>query len=1028
MSDGIRVALLGPVRAYAAASAIAIPGARVRLLLARLALTHGRLVPVTVLIDDLWGADALSDATNTLQALVSRLRKAVGAQAVELVGGGYRLAADVDAPRFEELVAQGRRELAADQPAAAIVSLDAALDLWTGEPLGDLPDVPFVRTAAARLDELRLGAVEDRCEAALLLGRHNEVLANPEPAARPLRERLAALRIRALYQAGRQSEALAAYEEVRRALADQLGVDPGADLRQVHLAMLRGELASAGARPKLTPGRLPAQRTSFVGRDAELSHLAEQLRSHRLVTVVGPGGVGKTRLAIEAAAHLPAHEQGRVWFVPLASALAEGAGEGPNEDADAVAGAVLGVLSATRARLTDGRPELEELIGPEPAVLVLDNCEHVVEAAARFTDRLLERLPRLTVLATSREPLAITGESLCRLDPLDPATDAVRLFVDRAQAVRPAFTADDAVLDICRRLDGLPLALELAAARLRTMTAAEIAHRLDDRFRLLASGSRAALPRHRTLLAVVDWSWDLLTEQERTLATRLSIFPGGATTVALEAVCADDLLPAHDIAYVLGSLVDKSLVQWDGRRHRMLETIRAYACDRLNDRKSIEDRFARYFLSLAEDHEPRLRTRDQLTSIAWFDAEYDNLLSALRGAINDSNADLAARLTISLLWYWQLLRFDARAAGFVADVLRFGDALPAPDRAVMAVLYQNDGVNVDPERARALIEDCISTGALERHPFLVIVTAPTAYFLGHRDLAERLLKDVEDHPDQGVAALAAWVRSTIRDDQGDWPGAAADRARALRGFEQTGERLGLSFVLAAVAQDHALRGGHDQAIAALTRCVALAAEIGSPEEISYRARLGNQRMRAGDLAGARQDFDIALRQAVEHGQPHLRVEALAGLADLRRREGEPERAGRLLDRLDTVVRGLPAAEQIAAAVSAPVRMALRIDTGDPTAKDLLPYVAATGATVRHMAAPAAELLARLLAQTGDATGAATALGMSQVIRGAFDHGNPELRDLVADLTTQLGATAYAQAYDRGAAMPRAEALARLHSG
>lgn len=1062
------MAVLGPVRAYVDGSPVGVSGARVRLLLARLAVARGRLVPSEVLIDDLWGADSLADATNTLQALVSRLRKLVGAAAVELSSGGYRLRADVDSPRFEELAARGRRELAADQPAAAIASLDAALGLWTGAALSDLPDVSFVRVAAARLEELRLAAVEDRFEAALRLGRHGEVLAELEASAgaHPLRERLAALRIRALYEAGQQSEALAAYEKVRGALAEQFGVDPGAELRQVHLAMLRGELDPLVARPKLVPGRLPGQLTSFAGRDAELRLLAGQLAAARLVTIVGPGGVGKTRLAIEAATRHPAREQGRVWFVPLAGVGVSAGIDPPGQEntpnrvrtagrgdmavlagaASEVAGAVLGVLSAAGVRLGGGRQGVldqpVELIGPEAAVLVLDNCEHLVAAAAEFADLILERLPRLTILATSREPLAITGEALCRLGPLELPTGtatagesaAVRLFVDRAQAVRPGFTLDEStvglVVEICRRLDGLPLALELAAARLRSMTAEQIAHRLDDRFRLLTSGSRVALPRHRTLLAMVGWSWELLTEQERVLAGRLSIFPGGATAPALEAVCADGLLPACDVVYVLGSLVEKSLVQWDGQRYRMLETIRAYASERLGEQKSISDRFMRYFLALAEEHEPRLRSREQLASMRWFDAEYDNLVSALRAAINDGGADVAARLVSSLLWYWQTLRFDARADGFVAEVLGFGDALPGHSRAALTALHQlngNDGTAADPERVRSVIEDCISTGALEHHPILLILTAPMAYFYGHGELAERQLRAAEDHPDRWAAAAAAWARAVFRNDQGDWTGAAAERTRALRGFEEVGDRAGLAFMLARVAQDHALQGEHDQAVAALARCVTLAAEVGSAEEISYRARLGAQRLRAGDLDGARRDLDTALRQAVERGQPQLRIEALVGLADLHRRAGEPDRAEQMLDDLETLVRGLPGTEQTAAILIAPVRMATRLDTGDTTASEPLPWVVATGSAARYMAAPAAELLARLLAQDGDAAGAATALGMSQVIRGTFDQGNPELRELIDDLTARLGATAYAQAFDQGAGMPRAEALRRLRS-
>ncbi|MCO1574330.1 winged helix-turn-helix domain-containing protein [Crossiella sp. SN42] len=1000
--SGTWVAVLGPVRAQTDGSPIAIPGARVRLLLARLALARGRQVPAEVLIDDLWGADSLADATNTLQALVSRLRKAVGAAAVESASGGYRLVAEVDAPRFEELAARGRRELAAGDPAAAIASLDAALGLWTGAALSDLPDAEFVRAAAGRLAEARLAAVEDRAEAALRLGRPEEVLAEPAEA-HPLRERLAALRMRALYEAGRQAEALAVYEQVRRALAEQLGVDPGAELRQVHLAVLRGELEPLAARPQPAAGRLPAQLTSFTGRETELDLLTGQLAAARLVTIVGPGGVGKTRLAIEAAARQPV--PARVWFVPLA-----GAAE--------VAEAVLGVLSAARVRLGGARQpvldQLAELIGPEDALLVLDNCEHLVDSAAKFTEELLTRLPGLRILATSREPLAITGEALCRLEPL-AQPDAVRLFLDRARAVRPGFAVDETVADICRRLDGLPLALELAAARLRSMTAEQIAARLDDRFRLLTSGSRSALPRHRTLHAVVEWSWDLLTEPERLLAARLSIFPGGAGTVAVEAVCADETLPAEDLVYLLGALVEKSLVQWDGQRYRMLATIRAYAADRLADREPLADRFVRHFLALAEEQEPRLRNRDQLDASRLLDTEHDNLVHALRVAIADGQADAAARLVAALTWYWKMFRLDARAEGFVAEVLAFGDALPSHSRAGLTALHEltAEVTFPGPDRVRALVEDCLATGALTRHPTLLIATAPSAYLAGLHDLAEQQLREAGD---PWAAAGGNLLRAFFREDQGDWPGAAALRRQALRGFEECGDRLVLAHTLAAVAQDHAIAGEQQQALAALARSVALVAGPGWAEETAYRAKLGVQRTRAGDPAGARRELDTALRQAVERGEPHLRIEPLVALADLHRRTGDPGRAHELLDGLEASVHGLPGAEQAAAMLIAPVRMATRIDTGDPAAREPLPLVAAVAP------ARAAELLARLLPPAE----AAFALGLSQAIRGAVDRGDPELRALTDELTAQLG-PAFALAFGRGAGLSRDQARQRLHT-
>ncbi|MBE1560041.1 ATP-binding protein [Nonomuraea africana] len=330
-------------------------------------------------------------------------------------------------------------------------------------------------------------------DAELRLGRHAEILADlgAAGAEHPLSERLAELRMRALSAAGRQADALAVYEEIRGRLGEELGVDPSAELQEVLLALPRGELERPSAQPEAAPSRLPARLTSFVGRDGELDQLAALMSGSRLVTIVGPGGAGKTRLSLEAASRDRAHQRGRVWFVSLAGVAAP----------DQLADAVLGALSTADGRLYDGGQlqratpvdRMAELLDVGDAVLLLDNCEHLVEAAAELAEQLLERLPQLRILATSREPLAIIGEALCHLGPLEvpagspdlakaAAAAAVRLFGDRAADVRPGFALDDStvgdVVEICWRLDGLPLALELAAARLRSMSVEQIARRL----------------------------------------------------------------------------------------------------------------------------------------------------------------------------------------------------------------------------------------------------------------------------------------------------------------------------------------------------------------------------------------------------------------------------------------------------------------------------------------------------------------------------------------------------------------------
>lgn len=1040
----MRIAVLGPVTAFDGdGTTVGIGGARLRMLLGRLALAAGDLVSPAALIDGLWGTRPPSDALNSLHALVYRLRKALPDDGLlESAPAGYRLAVPkehVDAARFEALAARGARALAAGTFQEAASLLGEALALWRGPALADVREAPYAGTAGARLEELRTTALEDRCEAELRLGRHAEILADLQAASadHPLRERLAALRMRALHAAGRQSDALAVFEDVRARLADELGVDPSAALREAHLAVLRGEEKPPAARSGPAPGRLPARLTSFVGRDSEMALLVGLMETSRLVTVVGPGGVGKTRLAVEVASRHRAHRQGRLWLVPLAGA------HGP----DGVADAALGTLSTpnTSRPLSGGRTEpldqVADLLGGDEAVLVLDNCEHLVEAVAEFAQGVLERRPRLTVLATSREPLEVMGEALCRIGPLplprreaDPAeagaSAAVRLFADRAAAVRPGFTLDAstvrAVGEVVRRLDGLPLALELAAARLRSMSAEQIARRLDDRFRLLSTGNRAARPRQRTLYAVIEWSWELLTGQERVLARRLAVFPAPTGAEAVEAVCSDGVLPAGDVPYVLGSLVDKSLVERAGDGYRMLETVRAYAAGQLlqaGERDTVRDRLVSYFAGVAEEHGPLLRSARQQDSFRLFAAEYDNLVFALRAAVDGRDADAAARLLDPLYWYWNTLRYDARAEALVAGVCELGDALPEDARAAFtAILLTGTGEPApDAERVRAVIEDCARTGALERYPTVLPATLGLGHLLGLDELVERRMREVRGCPDRWAVACTFLVEAFRCHDRGDWEGLANATAGALREFEASGDRLCTAMALAGVAQVHSVRGDHDEAVAAYRRGLALVPQ----DEVQYRLGIAAERMRGGDLEGARHDIDRAERAAGERGDVLQRIGALACRADLHRRAGEPERAERQLSRMEALGRETALPDEAVGDWIAPVRMAVRLTAGDTVrARELLPRAVRAAFAHRNIA-PAAQHLARLLLAEGDPAGAATALGTSQAIRGALDDGDPELRELAAELARRLGRAEYEQAYDRGAAMPRQEALDRL---
>lgn len=716
----VHYCVLGTTRALRDdGTAVALGGARLRALLTVLALRPGRTVPAGHLVDEVWDGDPPADAAGALQALVGRLRRALGRGAVESVAGGYRLAAPpdaVDLHRFERLAGEGSRALEDGDASGALAVLREALALWNGPALADLPD----RTAtASRWEARRLDARRAALGALLALGRPGEAL--PELAvlcdAHPLDEPLQALRIRALRDAGRPAEALAAYEEVRTLLDDRLGTAPGPALRALHAELLHQEPAGPPApdagpdlraeqpparqqpsaspapdpAPRPAPGRpahgnLRARLTSFVGRDTDIAALREDLGRARLVTLLGPGGAGKTRLSQETGEAAAAAWPDGVWLAELA----------PVDDPDTVPEAVLTALGARETVLRGAGAEelraadraaadplvrLTEHCAPRRMLLLLDNCEHVIGAAAALADQLLTHCPQLTILATSREPLGVPGEFVRPVDPL-PDPMALRLLAERGAAARPGFRTDAdeetaaACAEICRRLDGLPLAIELAAARLRMLTPRQIADRLDDRFRLLSNGSRTVLPRQQTLRAVVDWSWDLLDAAERAVLRRLSVFAGGCSLAAAEEVCA---LPAPadgvtvdslDVASLLGSLVDKSLVVaapgGDGEmRYRLLETVGEYAAERLAEaaeRDAVERRHLTHYRELARITGPKVRGGGQRDAIAVFQREYENLRTALRHAVAARDEHEALCIVLSMAWYWMLrdLRSDAR--------------------------------------------------------------------------------------------------------------------------------------------------------------------------------------------------------------------------------------------------------------------------------------------------------------------------------------------------------------------------------
>jgi predicted ATPase len=581
-------------------------------------------------------------------------------------------------------VAKGRRLLEEGETALASATLGEALQLRRGDPLGEFEYAGFADAERAHLDDLTLVATEARIQADLALGHHGELVGELEALCRehPLRERLWELLMLGLYRAGRQAEALRAYSKARDHLVDELGIDPGPALRQLEARILAQDPSLAAEQPgparapsmPTLPGNLAEPLSSFLGRDMELDQVGDAITASRLVALIGPGGVGKTRLAVEAAARLRAQHPGGAWLIELAG-VTDPEGVAP------VAAGTLGALGPTPGGAQPSRSTAELIarhLTGRSLVVVLDNCEHVIGEAASLAQTLVGKVPGLRIVATSREPLGVPGEILIPVSGLASAA-AVQLFVDRARAVRPGFEGDgpaeSVISGICRRLDGLPLAIELAAARLRALPLSTLAERLDDRFALLTRGARTALPRQQTLRAVVDWSYDLLFEDERRLFARLSVFVGGCELEAVEAVCVDDDAPSTDVLDVMSRLVDKSLVTAPASgetRFTQLQTLSQYGANRLDgsdEAGTVRSKHAAYYRQLAENANERLRGAKASVWSERLTPELGNLKAALDWHLVTGNIDAALSMASGMAWLWFINTDFAEGARWLASAL-----------------------------------------------------------------------------------------------------------------------------------------------------------------------------------------------------------------------------------------------------------------------------------------------------------------------------------------------------------------------
>jgi predicted ATPase/DNA-binding SARP family transcriptional activator/DNA-binding CsgD family transcriptional regulator len=684
--------VLGPLEVRRRGRALALGGPQQRALLAILLIRPNRVISTERMGHLLWGDDAPATAGHTIGVYVSNLRRILeprGAPFRILVrtNPGYVLQirpTDLDAAQFESLVNDAKQL----PPRERAAQLSGALRLWRGPAFADFPSQPFVLAEATRLNELRLHALEERLDADLVLGRHQQLVGELEGlvAEHPLRERLCGQLMLALYRSGRQAEASAVYQRTRERLVEELGMEPGAELQSVLKGILKHDPGLAHQAALSAPANLPLQLTSFIGREKELRELDQLVRESRLVTLAGPGGCGKTRLALRIGANITDRFPDGVWFIDL-SALTE---------PDFVSQAVATSLGITEQ---PGRTSLlsvcDHLQG-RSALLILDNCEQILDAAARMAEVLVKTCPDLHVLATSRERLRVEGEHLYQLPPLAlpdagllavaelEQSEAVQLFVDRARMSVPSFSVTSqnalSVAQLCRQLDGIPLAIELAAAHTGTLTPNDILARLDDQFGILAAGMRTRSPRQRSLRATLDWSYHLLTAAEAALFRRLSVFSGGFDLNAAESVGVDEQVKPTEVAALVAELCNKSLVTSNQRAHgatryRLLDTVRAFAARLLaegGEEGSVRRRHATFYLELVNGAMAGIEGPEGKTWLDRMETEHDNARAALVFSIS-ADPDLACRLAVAWSPFWFIRGHFSEGSHWLSAVLAAQD-------------------------------------------------------------------------------------------------------------------------------------------------------------------------------------------------------------------------------------------------------------------------------------------------------------------------------------------------------------------
>jgi predicted ATPase/DNA-binding SARP family transcriptional activator len=944
--------ILGPLEVHvgdeAAPCPVEIRRGIPRTLLTALLLRPGETVSASALADVLWGDGQPRNPSNALQIQISYLRKQLGrlaaTQPIVTRPGGYALEVEreqIDAHRFERVVRQVSRSESRDRTEMldALHELEAALALWRGDALADATGEEFAMGEAARLEELRLVAIELRNDLLLRLGQHHELVGELSLLIRdhPLRERFHEQLLVALYRSGRQADALRAYERARTHLVEELGVEPGPGLRELEGRILAhdptlswmpavGEAppqavaptseaavtTSTPSRPGTRPSAtVPVPVTPLVGREIELARIEQLLGRSRIVTLTGPAGAGKSRLALETAAVRSGNSD--VWFVDLATV----------DDKDLVATTLASALAIPVVPGEDPVATVAASLGSNTGLLVFDTCEHVVGAVATLVGRILRVARDIRVLATSRRPLGITGEIAWPVPPLalappsaaslDDAAGypAIELFVERATAVRPDFELTDAnaadVAAICLAVDGLPLAIELAAARADVLAPQAIRARLMNRFELLVDGSSDVSARQQTLRAALDWSAELLDEDQRRFFARLGVAAG---TFDLDAAAAVTSTSVDRALEVVTSLVRQSMVAVVGDdRYRLLDTLRAYALERLDDldADATRDRHAEYHVNLAERAERGIQGPNQLDWLNRLRACVPDHRAALEWLVSTGDGSRAACLAGALGWFWTLDGMLAEACSRFDQVLAFDDLPPAVrGKAVWsrALLAASLG---ELEAAGELAEEAVGLGRRSGDDVVLgcglNALAVTQWARGDLEASNRTrhesLTAFEAAEHEWGIALCQVLRARTAIDLAD-PDSVSLAEAGLEAARATGDLHLVGMGLEQVTRLALREGRTDTAVRSATEAVAVQERIGYTEGVIAALHLlGQSSLAADDLAAARVHHERALRLALAIGHAAAMCEALEGLACVAAKQSDTGRAAALLALADT---------------------------------------------------------------------------------------------------------------------------------